>query len=216
MTAFILAFIFWVNNYHYFIYALIITSILFFVRKTSKIGWKEKGSELLMIFGFIYCLLLMIISLSPFLKFKEFQWTHPDWKEAKAQVSSYESEWGKPFRKSSGYAYSNIQYQYKVSERFYSNLEKEVEKLYYPIWESKERIQLLKAERQQRTKEQIEAQKFILLYNTKAPKESKFFISKSLFYPQGSGIYAFSIIIGILILLVVIGMIASQGKKNKV
>ncbi|MGU3376101.1 hypothetical protein [Chryseobacterium sp. M5A1_1a] len=213
MMVIVVYLLFWINNYRYFIYALIIAVIIFLLKKSSKTGWKAKGGDFLMILALIYFSLLTIMSVSPFLKFKEFQWTHPGWQETKGQVLSYQSAWEKPFRKSSGYSFIDVSYQYQLNHKVYTNTEQKAEKMYYPIWEGKERIKLLKADLLQQTKQQIDSQKFMLLYNPNNPKESKFFISRSLFYLQGSGIYAFSIFIGILILLLIINLFFSF--KNK-
>lgn len=205
---FILIFLLFVNNYRYFIYALIISGIIFLVRKNSSKTRKEKGKVFLIIWSLIYFPLLILFSISPFLRWKEFQWTHPGWKEAKAQIISYESRWEKPYRKTSGYAYVNVSYEYKIAGQSYKNTEYKAEKLYYPLWENRDRIQILKAELQDRSKQLIDSQQFILLYNTHSPIESKIFISRPLFHPQGSELYAFSIVIGILMIAIIGGLIS--------
>ncbi|WP_284128055.1 hypothetical protein, partial [Klebsiella pneumoniae] len=73
-----------------------------------------------------------------------------------------------------------------------------------------DRIQTLKAELQDRSRQQINAQQFILLYNTHSPSESKLFISQPLFYLQGSELYAFSIIIGIIMIVIIMGAISMR------
>lgn len=216
MMVMVACLLFWINNYRYFIYALIVAVVAFLLRKTSKTGWKAKGEYFLIILALVYFPLLTIMSVSPFLQFKEFQWTHLGWQQTKGQVLSYKCEWEPPFRRLSGYAYIDVSYQYQINHKVYTNTEEKVEKMYYPIWESKERIQLLKTDLLEQAKQQTESQKFILLFNRNNPKESRFFISHSLFYPQGSGIYAFSIFIGVLILLLIINIYFSFKNKNAI
>ncbi|MFP3832757.1 hypothetical protein [Chryseobacterium sp. SIMBA_028] len=216
MMVIVACLLFWINNYRYFIYALIVAVIIFLLRNSTKTGWKAKGEYFLMLLALIYFPLLTLMSVSPFLKFKEFQWTHPGWQQTKGQVLSYTSEWENPFRRSSGYAFIDVSYQYTLNHKTYTNTEQKAEKMYYPIWESKERIQLLKAKLLQQTKQQIDSQKCILLYNATHPKESRFFVSRSLFYLQGSAIYAFSIFIGVLIVLLIINLFFSFKNKNTI
>ncbi|MDR6922598.1 MULTISPECIES: hypothetical protein [Chryseobacterium] len=212
MAAMILAFIFIVNSYHYFIYALIISALVFILRKTQRKVWKKKGEYFLMLLGFIYVFMLILFSVSPFLRFKEFQVTHLRWNTAESKVVFYQSGWDKPYRKSSGYAYSDITYTYKIGQRSFTRTEHKAEKLYYPVWESKNRIHKLKSEILQRTEQQIAERKFILLYNPGNLSESKLFISTQPLYLQGSGLYAFAVMIGIILLLATFCIIFTQKK----
>ncbi|WP_131724363.1 hypothetical protein [Chryseobacterium indologenes] len=212
MAAMILTFIFIVNSYHYFIYALIISSLVFILRKTQVIGWKKKGEYFLMLLVCIYVFLLVLFSVSPFLRFKEFQGTHLRWNTAEAKVIFYQSGWDKPSRKSSGYAYSDITYAYKIGQHNFTRTELKAEKLYYPVWESKNRIQKLKTKILQRTEQQIAEGKFIVMYNPGNLSESKLFISTKPVYLQGSGLYAFAVMIGIILLLATFCLIFTRKK----
>jgi energy-coupling factor transporter transmembrane protein EcfT len=212
VTAMLIVFIFVVNNYHYFIYATIIAGVIFMVRKTSKQGWKEKGKYFLILTGLVYVPLLLLFSVSPFLRFAEFRCTHPGWKTAEAEDLSYGSEWEPRKRRSSGYAYSDISYSYQVGTRSFTHKEHSVEKLYYPVWESDRKILELKDDLLQRTKERIRKGKFMLLYNAETPSESKFFISRQLLYPQGSELYAYIIFISIIFFSMALSAVLSMRK----
>lgn len=212
MTAMLLVFIFVVNTYHYFIYALVITVFIFILKKTQRKGWRKKGEYFLILLGISYAFLLIFFSVSPFLRFKEFQWTHLSWNTTDAKIVFYQSGWDKPYRKSSGYAYSDITYSYKAGNHHFTRTEHKAEKLYYPVWENKKRIQKLKKEVLQKTRQRIDDKKFIVLYNPDHPSESRFFLSRQLFYPQGSGLYAFAVLIGVFFLIIASGIIFTCKK----
>ncbi|MCJ8152302.1 hypothetical protein MKJ01_00835 [Chryseobacterium sp. SSA4.19] len=205
------------NPVTYFLYAFLITLAVNFKNlkylKSSFLYVIRKFSITLIV---VYLVLIIVMSLSPFLRIQEFKISHWNWKAIHPKEIKALPDWDSGYKRM-GNSYVDIQYEYQSGGKLYKNKESEVLKKYYPFWNGTEHDKLV-SEFSKSVSEKIEQKDFIAFYTPEHPQKSKFFLSTDLFYFQGSLFYNFvtsfvMVIMGIagLVLLIIL----SQIKKSK-
>ncbi|MET3879633.1 hypothetical protein [Chitinophaga sp. OAE865] len=125
------------NPFQLAIYSLLIGAVIFFILNTRELGKQPSGRyhlrKYLFYTGEIYFLTVSLYSLSPYLRLKEFQWTHPGYHAVQGEVTV--SGYGVYKQRSNLYGFVNVDYSYQVNGQGYQQHQKEVLKFYsFPIF----------------------------------------------------------------------------------
>jgi len=233
VAAFIFVIVFWGNSYRYFIYALVCSSLLYFLFQKiilSKLGngdgrevrYDANGKRVTMqggkriafvvLLAAVYALIISVFSVSPSLERKEFTLTHPNWVATAPSFINFES---KIHRGKTKYAYLNIEYRYTANGQLSLRKLDKAEKHYafLPVM-SQLRFEEIRTELLDRAKRKIADKECILFYNPQNPEQQTFFLSDDSFYPQGSWLYDILFVYLLLLLLLFIVIIAFLFRKD--
>lgn len=184
----ILFIVFIENPVRFFIYAVLasiiiqIQSFRDFRRASGRIV-----RNLLTGAGIIYLLFITVLSVSPFLKIQEFKISHLNWKIVEPVLLKPYFSWDSGYKRK-GNSYADVYYQYQYKGKSYKNTESEVLKKYYPIWNRKNKDELV-PEFSESVSGKIKDKDYILFIHPEQPQQSKLFLSSDVLYVQGSLFY---------------------------
>ncbi len=156
-------------------YAIILSSILFMTKGKTI-------SDFIISVTLFYLLTALIISTSPYLRIKDFQLFHPNYKASEFNITHFEGKYRSQY-KSIGYYYATIDYTYEKNGKTYQQQEEEAIK-----WgHFTDNSQKNKAKINQLLKEN----ECFVFVNANNPTESKLFCSNKYLYLEGSRAYYF-------------------------
>lgn len=195
------------NPFQLAVYSLFTGSVIFFI---LHIGRREKLSlsryylrRYLFYSGATYFLLVTLYSLSPYLRLKEFQWTHPGYHAVQGEVTV--SGYGVYKQRSNLYSFVNVDYSYQVNGHLYQQHQKEVLKFYsFPIFSNTKTDYL--SDQVARRFSQVQQQgSYVIMVNDHQPGHSRFFSGEEVFYWSGSALKNF--LAGILFMIIIFTLI---------
>ncbi len=163
------------NPVSWIIYAAVLGIMFFFLGDRTK-------KTFAISFVFSSLLIALIISVSPYLKMKDFQLTHPNYEISDFRITHFKGDFESRY-KATGYYYGTIDYTYVKNGKTYHQQEKEAIK-----WDD-----FTGDYKQNKTKinQLIKENKCFVFVNSDNPNESKLFCSDKYFYLEGSEGYYF-------------------------
>ncbi len=190
IAAFVVFCVFIENPVTYFLYAVLITGAVNLKSlKYLKNDFRYVSRDFSIILSAVYLVLITIMSLSPFLRIQEFKLSHWNWKAIDAREIKALSSWDSGYKRM-GNSFTDVYYVYQSGIKLYKKKESGALKKYYPFWNGDEKDELVR-EFSKSVSEKIEKKDFVIFYNQKKKEKSKLFLSKDLFYFQGSFFYNF-------------------------
>lgn len=190
MAALVIICVFIENPITYLLYAFLITVAVHFNRlKDIKTDFRYVIRDFSIILSVIYLVLIIVMSLSPFLKIQEFKISHWNWKATETKEIKAVTAWHNGYKRM-GNSYTDVSYTYKAGNELYKKTESDAMKKYYPFWNFQENDERVN-EFSQSVSEKIRKKDFVIFYSQKNPEKSKLFLSGDLFYFQGSLFYDF-------------------------
>ncbi|SEW51512.1 hypothetical protein [Chitinophaga arvensicola] len=198
-------FVFVWNPFQLAIYSLLTGLLLYVVyniRRPEKQRLNRSNLEGYLTYaGFTYLLILLLYSVSPYLRVKEFQWTHPAYHSVEGEIS--DAAYGVYRQKGNLYGYVDISYRYHVADHYIQQQQKAALRFYsFPIF-SNTKGDYLKARVKDQFNEIQQERSYVILVNDAQPERSRFFAGQALFYWSGSIMKNFCS--GILFMIAVIG-----------
>lgn len=206
-----------INPISIFIFSFLI-SILFFTSnfKTRK-GWKRILISTLLVYSF----LLSIYSISPYLQYQEFRFSHWNWEKVEGKPENQHVKWEEIYRRKSPKAIADIQYSFQLNDEIKKATEFDALKIYYPYFAGKtdEKKEALKSKLSQQIKQHIANKDYVILANPKNGK-SKLFITTQKVLLENSGSYNFitdigQVFLGIALLIFIGWLIVRYFLKDK-
>lgn len=190
MSIFLLVIVIFVFPIRFALYSLIITLLIVFIVnfRTRRIP-KTIFIKLYSTFVFVYILFQICLSISPYFKVQEFQWSHKNWNKTKMEIQEIEAHNFQGF-KSSGFAYVTANYQFLHQGSTINTMEKRALRRYFPLWTKLDTYQK-KEDIIQRSSEIIESKQPILFVHKNDPSQTRFFLSQEYLYVKGSILYQF-------------------------
>ncbi len=146
------------------------------------------------------------MSLSPFLRIQEFKLSHWNWKTIDAREIKALSSWDNGYKRR-GNSYTDVYYVYQSGIKLYKKTESGALEKYYPFWNRDENDELVR-EFSKSVSEKINKKDFVIFYNQKKQEKSKLFLSKDLFYFQGSFFYNF-ITSFVMMIFAIVGLVCA-------
>lgn len=195
------------NPFQLAIYSLFIGVIIYFILsirqyKKLQLNRQQLRKSLFYTAG-IYFLIAALYSLSPYLRLKEFQWTHPGYHTAPGTVTV--SGYGVYKQRSNLYSFVNVDYSYHVNNQRYQQQQKAVLKFYsFPIF-SNTKTDYLKDQAAQKFDRILQQKSYVIMVNDRQPARSRFFGSAEIFYWNGSALKNF--LAGILFMIAVFTLV---------
>lgn len=215
VAAMLVFYIFIENPVTYFLYAFIIAAAfnfrnLRFIRADFRNAIRDFSVSL----GIVYLVVIILMSLSPFLKIQEFKISHWNWKAVDAGKTKASASWDRGYKRK-GNSYADVYYTYPSGKTLYKKTEPEALKRYYPFWNSQAPDELV-TEFSRYVSEKIRQKDFAVFYSPENPGKSKLFLSTDLFYFKGSLFYDFitsfvTMIIGIMGLITAIILFSNRN-----
>lgn len=218
MAALVIICVFIENPITYLLYAFLITVAVHFNRlKDIKTDFRYVIRDFSIILSVIYLVLIIVMSLSPFLKIQEFKISHWHWKATETKQIRAVTAWHNGYKRM-GNSYTDVYYTYQAGNELYKKTESKALEKYYPFWNFQENDERVN-EFSQSVSEKIRKKDFVIFYSQKNPEKSKFFLSSDLFYFQGSLFYdfitSFAIAIFTVIGLLCAFFIFGSNKRDK-
>ncbi|HEY8958858.1 hypothetical protein [Chitinophaga sp.] len=195
------------NPFQLAIYSLFtgaVIFLIFYIRQPEKQPLsKHHLRRYLFYTGVTYFLVVVLYSLSPYLRLKEFQWTHPGYHTVQGEVAV--SGYGVYKQRSNLYGFVNVDYSYQVNGHRYQQHQKEVLKFYsFPIF-SNTKTEYLSGQVARRFSRLQQQESYVIMVNDRQPDRSRFFSSAEAFYWSGSALKNF--LAGILFMIIIFAMI---------
>jgi len=200
-------FLFIWNPFQLAIYSLLIGSVLYITMSIRKYEWRQLNrsnvERYLVNVGIVYLFVVVLYSLSPYLRLKEFQLVHPHYHSVEGDATAARD--GIYRQKGNLYSFMDVDYSYQVNGVRYQQQQKEALKFYsFPIF-SNTKADYLK-ERVNREFDQIRQQRsYVIMVNNERPVDSRFFSGREVFYWSGSILKNF--LGGFLFMIIVIGLV---------
>ncbi|MCS4533017.1 hypothetical protein [Neisseria montereyensis] len=159
------------NPIRWIIYGVVGGSLLFLMGK-------DKSKKRFLVSVVIsYLLIAFLISISPYLKIKDFQLFHPNYEQlTEYQITDAKLHYG---GRRPRYTYVTIKYAYSLKGKAYEQTEKEPIKWSNSLW-------LGSVYEREKLSEIIKEKDFLVFVNRNNPSESKMFYSNKLLYLSGS------------------------------
>lgn len=200
-------FLFIWNPFQLAIYSLLIGSVLYIAMSIRKYEWRQLNrsnlERYLVNVGIVYLFVVVLYSLSPYLRLKEFQLVHPHYHVVEGDATA--SRYGIYRQKGNLYSFVDVDYSYQINGIRYQQQQKEALKFYsFPIFSNtkadylKDRVGRLFNEIQQQ-------QSYVILVNNERPADSRFFSGREVFYWSGSMLKNF--LAGILFMITIVGLV---------
>jgi hypothetical protein len=212
-------FVFIWNPFHLVVYSFLIGIIIYItlnIRKAEK--FKLNSANLKTGVPYIistYLFIIIIFSLSPYLRVREFQLTHPNYQILQGEVVF--SDDGVYKQKGNLYSFVNVDYSYSANGKRYTQQQKEALKFYsFPIF-SNTKTEYLKNRVNYKFNQLRLQRNYVIMVRKDNPEESQFFSSREVFYWSGSILKNF--LSGILFMVTIfasIGLLAFLFRNNKV
>ncbi len=195
------------NPFQLAIYSLFIGIVIYLVLNIRQQGKLQLNSRhlrsALFYTGGIYFLIVALYSLSPYLRLKEFQWTHPGYHAVQGEVTV--SGYGVYKQRSNSYSFVNVDYSYYVNGNRYQQQQKAVLKFYsFPIF-SNTKTDYLRDEVAHQFNRVQQQKSYVIMVNDHQPGNSRFFSSGEMFYWNGSALKNF--LAGILFMIAVFSLV---------
>lgn len=200
-------FVFVWNPFQLAIYSLFIGLILYIATNIRQYEWRQLNrnnlERYLFNVGIVYLFMVVLYSLSPYLRLKEFQFVHPHYQVVEGDATA--SHYGVYRQKGNLYSFVDIDYSYQVNGVRYQQQQKAALKFYsFPIFSNAKADYL--TEQVNREFDQIRQQRsYVILVNNERPADSRFFSGREVFYWSGSILKNF--LSGILFMIAVVGLV---------
>ncbi len=220
MTLFVLVIVGYILPFRYALYCLPISILIIFIRNNLRFTFSNQiYVKLFSTFVFVYLLLYMALSVSPYLNIQEFKWSHPSWKPQQAEILDLEPHHFEGL-KSDGFSYVDIAYQTVTNGKEYNHSQEFSLKRYFPCWENKN-INQKKQETLLIAEQMLVSNSVVTLVNAKNPKQAILFLPISYFDLRSSIFYqvlsSFTILTAFcfIILLILIYLMTKRMAKRK-
>lgn len=171
------AFIYWFSNPNYIYYSLVIWLLYLIIRYVVKKSFSGIITALMALLCSFF-LVVFIFSISPALKIKEFELTHPTWKTK--SIDSYRLKAYYRATSKGGHPTTDVEYSYSFRNNKYENKEKNAINYVQYFFQFKSNKELIEASRGI-TQKTIDNHDYILFIHQKNPKESRLFLLTSWF-----------------------------------
>lgn len=220
IAAMLALFLFWINPYRYVWYALLLGLALkfLFFKQPKPRSPRRFIRQLAIITALAYLCLWSLLTLSPFLQVKEFAWSHPGWKQVKADVSGPQLSWKRGHRNTFAHAAADLDYYYVVDGLRYQGHQAEAVKVYEPFWITEARKLAMMQEALRDLRAAIDNEEPVVFCAEGQAANSRFFFSSKLFRPSGSFWYSIGWVLLLLLPVIIVISITSRlafPAKNK-
>lgn len=206
-----------VNPISIFIISLLISFLILRPNLKLKKAWKR----FLYLCLIIHIFLISTYSISPYLQYQEFRFSHWNWEKVEGKPENFHVKWEEVYRRKSPKAIADIQYSFQLNDEIKKATEFDALKIYYPYFAGKtdEKKEELKRELSQQIKQHIANKDDVILANTKNGK-SKLFITTEKVLLANSGAYNFitnvgQVFLGIALLIFIGWLIVRYFLKDK-
>lgn len=190
MSIFLVVIVAFVFPIRFAIYSLIITLLIVFIINFRKRRIpKTIFIKLYSTFVFVYILMQICLSISPYIKVQEFNWSHKNWNKTKMEIQEIEAHNFQGF-KSSGFAYVTANYQFSHQGNIIHTMEKSAVRRYFPLWSKLDSYQK-KEEVIKRATRFIASKQPVLFVHKSDPNQTRLFLSQEYIYLKGSILYQF-------------------------
>lgn len=224
LVGFVIAIVFILNSYRYLIYALLGTSVLYFLLSkiiasrlsqqngNRKVQYSINGKPLtfrmrklttfVVLLLLVYIMVVSVFSVSPGLERKEFILTHPNWVAVTPSIRNLSADIQRGKTK---YAYVDLEYQFTAGGDAYTQKIHKAEKQYsfFPII-GRGAFEAMRIELLTRARKKNIDQEYVLFYNPQDPEQQQFFLANDSFYLQRSLLCDILFVYGVLFIIIVI------------
>ena len=200
---------YWLSNPNYIYYSVGIWLLYVIIRYLVKRNFSEVITLLMTLLGSFF-LVVLFFSISPALKIKEFELTHPTWKTG--NIDSYSLNAYYRATSKGGHPTTDVVYTYSFKNNKYENKEKNAIKYVQYFFQFKSDKELLESSKNitQRT---MDNKDYVLLVDANKPRESQLFLLTSWLNFRYSLLAQMFFTISVLVFLTIICVVSYLSYK---